>query len=401
MADVLDNFFKDEINRLADAGLLRRMWTVSEVSGRNIVAGGRRYLAFASNNYLGLAQDERLVEGARKAAEKYGAGSTASRLVVGNLEIHEEFERKTAAFKKKDACLLFPTGFQANVGLFPAIFGQDDIIISDSRNHASMIAGMQLSRAGIEVYPHRDVEAIESILKKLPKHRMCVIATETVFSMDGDIAPLPEIVELADRFGAITMIDEAHSTGVIGENGRGGESAFPELKKEIDIVMGTCSKALGSQGGFIAGSKNLVRYLYNVSRPFLYTTGLAPAACGATLAALDILENDPKPLAGLRTAVRACRLALEECGFPLPPHETPIIPVIIGDEETAVRIGKFLLERGMLVPVMRYPTVEKGRAMIRISVSAGHEKDDFEKLAAALLEAKERFNFENEDKVRK
>jgi len=385
------NFFEKEFQNLAGAGLLRKMRTVTEMRGKTIVADGREYLAFASNNYLGLARDPRLADGAKKAIKKFGSGSTASRLVAGNLEIHDELERRTARFKNREACLVYPSGFQTNIGLFPALFGGQDIIVSDSKNHASMIAGAALSNARIEVYPHLDVEELERILGALPSRRMCAIATDSVFSMSGDVAPLDEITRLAKYHGAITMIDEAHATGVMGEGGRGCEAAFENLSEPVDIVMGTYSKALGSQGGFICGSEDLIKYLYNSSRAFLYTTGLAPAACGAAIAALDIIENDPEPLGRLRAAVSVCRAKLKENGFGLPPHETPIIPVIIGKEEEAVKVGDFLLEKGLLAPVMRYPTVERGRAMLRVSVSALHEEEDFDRLVGARREARDRF----------
>jgi 8-amino-7-oxononanoate synthase len=387
------NFFEKEFQNLAGEGLLRKMRTVTEMRGKTIAADGREYLAFASNNYLGLARDPRLAEGAKKAIKKFGAGATASRLVTGNLEIHEELERRTARFKGKEACLVYPSGFQANVGLFPALFAGEDIIVADSMNHASMIAGARLSNAQIEVYPHLDVEALERILGALPSRRMCAIATDSVFSISGDVAPLDAVTRLAKHCGAITMIDEAHATGVMGEGGRGCETAFEDLSEPVDIVMGTYSKALGSQGGFICGSKDLIKYLYNFSRAFLYTTGLAPAVCGAAIAAIDVIENDPMPLKRLRAAIATCQAKLKENGFELPPHETPIIPVIIGAEEAAVKVGGFLREKGILAPVMRYPTVERGRAMIRVSVSALHEEEDFDRLVGALVEARDRNRF--------
>jgi len=393
MGRKFDDFFEKEFQNLAEAGLLREMRTVSEVREKTVVADGREYLAFASNDYLGFARDPRLADGAKKAIKNFGSGATASRLVAGNLEIHEELERRTARFKNSEACLAYPSGFQANVGLFPALFGEEDIIVSDSGNHASMIAGARLASARIEVYPHLDMEALKRILDALPAHRMCVIATDSIFSMSGNVAPLDEITRLAKHHGAITMIDEAHATGVLGEGGHGAESAFENLAEPVDIVMGTYSKALGSQGGFVTGSKDLIRYLYNTSRAFLYTTGLAPAACGASIAAIDILENDPGPLKRLRAAVAACRAKLDENGFELPGHETPIIPVTIGEAETALKVGEYLQDKGLLAPVMRYPTVERGKAMLRISVSALHEEEDFDKLVGALAEAREKYGF--------
>jgi 8-amino-7-oxononanoate synthase len=387
------NFFEKEFQNLAGAGLLRKMRTVTEMRGKTVAADGREYLAFASNDYLGLARDPRLAEGAKKAIKEFGAGSTASRLVAGNLEIHEELERRTARFKNREACLVYPSGFQANIGLFPTLFDENDIIVSDSHNHASMIAGIQLSKARVEIYPHLDMGALERTLDTLPPRRMCVIATESVFSMEGDVAPLDDIARLAKHYGAITMIDEAHATGVMGEGGRGCEAAFENIAEPVDIVMGTYSKALGSQGGFICGGKDLIKYLYNSSRAFLYTTGLAPAACGAAIAAIDVIENDPMPLKRLRAAIATCRAKLKENGFEPPPHETPIIPVTIGAEEAAVKAGDFLLEKGILAPVMRYPTVERGRAIIRVSVSAPHEEEDFDRLVGALVEARDRFDF--------
>lgn len=380
MTKRLDDLCSDFLGRARRDGLTR------ELRLSALINGG---VSFASNDYLGLSTHPRVIEAARIAAGKYGSGSRASRLLSGNLEVHEELESILASFKGREAALAFVSGYSANLGTIPAIVGKGDVVFSDASNHASIIDGIRLSGARAVVYEHLDMADLESKLKKERGGGRALVVTDTLFSMEGDLAPLGEIVGLAEKFDALTMIDDAHATGVIGETGRGGEERFG-VTGRVDAVMGTMSKALGSQGGFVAGSEKLRQLLVNSSRSFIYSTGIAPAAAASATEAIRILKEDDSLLKGLRENISYFKSLLCETGFPVKGEGTPIFLLTLGDERKAVEAGERLLDAGIYVPPVRYPTVPRGKAALRISLSAKHARSDLERLAALLKEVIER-----------
>ena len=383
------DFIDDELRRLAEAGLERRLVAVTTRQGRTVEVAGRTLLSFCSNDYLGLAGDPRLAKAAAEALERYGLGSAASRLVSGNMTLHETLEARLAEFKGTEAAILFCTGYAANLGTIPALVGRGDLVVSDRLNHASIIDGCRLSGATLRVYAHCEVEGLERILKRGSRFRRRLVVTDTVFSMDGDVAPLAEIVEVAARHDAMVMVDEAHATGVLGETGRGAAEALG-VSDRIDIQMGTLSKGLGALGGYVAGSARLIEFLRQRARSFIYSTAPPVAVCAAVLAALDVVEADPGRRRRCLDLARHLRNLLSESrpgllapvGGPL----TPIIPVVVGDPQRACRIAEALFERGFLVRAIRPPTVPAGTSRLRISVTAAHTREDVQALAGALDE---------------
>ena len=346
-------FIEEELKQLKDSGLYRSLKTIEK---------GKKYINFCSNDYLGLSRHPKVKEKAIEIIREFGFGAGSSRLISGNSIIHEELEKRIAKLKKREAAIVFPTGYMANLGAITALVGEGDAVIIDRLDHASIIDACRLSKAKLQVYPHKDLAALEKILKRSDKFKKCLIVTDTVFSMDGDIAPLAEISRLAKRFNAMFMTDDAHATGVI------------DLANPADIVMGTLSKAIGSLGGFIAGSAKLIDYLRNKARSFIYTTALPPAACAASIAAIEIIEKEPERIERLRMNSR------------LLGSETPIIPIIIGDAGKTMEISGKLFESGIFVPGIRPPTVPEGEARLRITVTSEHTKEDIECLASLLRE---------------
>lgn len=366
-------FIDEELELLKGTGLYRKLRTIEKTDGRTIVIDGKPYLNFCSNNYLGLANHPAVVAAAKEAIEIFGAGSGASRLISGNFSIHDKLERKIAEFKKREAAIVFTTGYTANLGIVSALLDEKDTVIIDRLNHASTIDACKLTRAKLQVFPHRDMPALEKILVKSQNFNKRLIITDSVFSMDGDLAPLPEILELAKRHKSLVMIDEAHATGVIGATGRGLEEYFGVMG-ETDIVMGTLSKAIGSLGGFVAGPRNLIDYLRNKSRPFIYTTALPAPSAAAALAALEVIEKDNKLLDKLRMNLRSFSSSV------------PIIPIILGSAEKTLEISDKLFARGILLSAIRPPTVPKGKSRLRLTVCAKHTKEDLDCLASSLRE---------------
>jgi glycine C-acetyltransferase len=343
---------------------------------------GRDVINLASNNYLGLAAHPRLKEAAARAAMDLGAGSGAVRTIAGTMTLHEELERRFAEFKGAEAALMFQSGFTANSGTVAAILAKEDVIVSDQLNHASIIDGARLSRAEIKVFPHKDAEAADALLteSKAPGRRQLLI-TDGVFSMDGDIAPLPALVEVAEKHGAIMMIDDAHASGVLGEGGKGTVSHFGIDPARVDIQVGTLSKAIGVLGGFIAGPSNLIRWLVNRGRPFLFSTSAPPPVAAACIAALDVIRDEPDRLERLRSNTGFFKSGLHGLGFDTGESETPITPVIAGEETKAVELSALLWEEGVFTPAIVFPTVAKGRSRVRTIVTADHTEED---LAQAL-----------------
>ena len=365
-------------------GLDRRLVAFEGATPGRLTLDGRSLLNFASNDYLGLASDPRVIEAAASASRIHGWGSGASPLVSGWREPHEALASALADFEKTQAVALFPSGFAANLGTIVALVGPGDAVYLDRLNHACLVDGARLSKAKLRVYPHNDLNRLETILSRdRGKFRRSMIATDGVFSMDGDLAPLRDLADLADRFGAMLLVDEAHGTGVFGENGRGA-SEYHGVSDRVDIKVGTLSKALGSVGGFVAGSRRLVDWLIHRARPLVYSTGLPASAAAAASQALEILQNEPwrrSRLAELSTMFREALPALE---WPEPAMGGPIVPVIVGDPGRALELASRLRDRGCLVPAIRPPTVPEGTARLRISLTAAHTPEDLQGLREAL-----------------
>lgn len=375
MGRALDHL-KDELAKLERDGLLLHPRTLEGPTGARARFDGRDVINLASNNYLGLANHPRLNDAASTAARDFGAGSGAVRTIAGTMTMHEELERRFADFKHADAALMFQSGFVSNAGTVAAILSKEDVIVSDQLNHASIIDGARLSRAEIKVFPHKDVGAADASLAETARPgRRQLLITDGVFSMDGDIAPLPELVEIAERRGAIMMIDDAHASGVLGTGGAGTVDHFG-LHGRVDIQVGTLSKAIGVLGGFIAGPRHLIEWLQNRGRPFLFSTSAPPAVVAACLAALDVIRDEPDRLARLWSNTELFKAGLHDLGFDTGESQTPITPVITGDEERTQAFARRLFEEGVFCPAIVFPTVGRGRARVRTIVTADHTSED-------------------------
>jgi glycine C-acetyltransferase len=370
------DYLKDQLAELARAGSAIHPRTLESEQAPRARFDGRDVINLASNNYLGLAAHPRLKEAAAKAAMRYGAGSGAVRTIAGTMTLHRELEKRFAAFKGAEDAIMFQSGFTANSGTVGAILTREDVIVSDQLNHASIIDGARLSRAEIKVFPHKDVEAADRLLEETRrKDRRQLLITDGVFSMDGDIAPLPGLVEVAEKHGAIMMIDDAHASGVLGQNGRGTVDHFG-LHGRVDIQVGTLSKAIGVLGGFIAGPSHLIEWLVNRGRPFLFSTSAPPGATAACIAALDILEEEPERVDRLWDRTRFFKEGLRSLGYDTGESETPITPVIAGEDQKAQDLSRLLWEEGVFTPPIVYPTVARGSARVRTIITSEHTEDD-------------------------
>ena len=367
-------YLTEQLQEWRKAGTFQRLRELQSPCEPVCRFDGREVINLASNNYLGLANHPKLVEAAIDAARRYGAGSGAVRTISGTMSIHLELERRIAAFKRVEACVVFQSGFAANAGTVSAILGPEDHIVSDELNHASIIDGCRLSRAKIHVFPHRDAARAGEILAGLssvPGHKLLI--TDGVFSMDGDIGPLPALVEAAERHGAIMMIDDAHSSGVLGSHGRGTVDHFG-LHGRVPVQVGTLSKAVGVLGGYVCGSRDLIDFLYHRARPFLFSTSHPPAVAAACLAAFEILENEPERVATLWENTRYFKDALRQAGFDTGHSETPIAPIMVGEAAAAHGFSRALFEEGLYATGIGFPTVPKGKARIRTIVTATHTR---------------------------
>lgn len=362
-----------ELQQWRAAGLYRSLRRVDSPQGLCIRMGGRSLLNFSSNDYLGFANDPVLKRALYGGVGEWGVGAGASRLLCGNLAPYEELERKLALLKRREAAVVFSSGYAANVGTISALVGEKDVVILDKLNHASIIDGARQSGATVRVYPHKNMRKLREILSQCARFRRRLVVTETVFSMDGDIAPLEEIVALKDRFDAWLMTDEAHATGVFGPSG-GGVAQELGLHERVDVSVGTLSKALGCVGGFVTGSGVLIEYLRNRARSLIYSTALPPAICAAAAAAVDLVMSD-------QGAHRRARLWEN---IRLLGAQSAIWPVVVGDEQRAVELSRKLEERGLFVPAIRYPTVPRGKARLRVSVTAAHTLDQITQLQHEL-----------------
>jgi glycine C-acetyltransferase/8-amino-7-oxononanoate synthase len=377
------DFINKELETLRRRALYREFKTLDGAADRIVTLYGTTFLCFSSNNYLGLANDPRLVAAAKDALDEYGVGAGASRLVSGNQRIHRELERRLAEFKGTEAAIVFPTGYMANVGTITSLVGESDAVIVDRLDHASIIDGARLSRAKLLVYAHCDLGSLEQVLEQARPYRRRLVVTDTLFSMDGDIAPLREIVLLAKRYDAIVMADDAHGTGVLGEHGRGALE-HGACEGEVDVVMGTLSKALGALGGFVAGERRLIEYLRNTARSFMYTTALPAAMCAAALAAIEIVEREPERRAALRENVAAFKAGLRAKGYAADHSPSPIVPLVLGEAARALEKARELYANHIFVPAIRPPTVPKGTSRLRVSLMSSHTRDDLERLLSLL-----------------
>jgi len=380
------SFLNTDIDHLKEQGLHRSLRIIGSPNKPVFTVDGKDVINLSSNNYLGLTTHPKLIAASVKATEWYGVGTGAVRTIAGTMNLHEELERRLADFKHTQASLTFQSGFTANTGVLQSLLKDEDVIISDQLNHASIIDGIRLSRAQRKVFPHKDMDGLESVLKETQSARVRLIVTDGVFSMDGDIAPMPQIVDLAERYGAIVMIDDAHGSGVLGKNGRGTVNHF-DLDGRVQIQIGTLSKAIGSVGGYVAGDEILRDYLIHMARPFLFSTSQPPGVVASCIAAIDVLEQEPEIIDRLWENTRFFKEKLTDLGFNTGRSETPITPVIVGEAPQAMALSDKLFERGVFAQGIGFPTVAKGQARLRTIVSAAHTKEQLQQALDAIAEA--------------
>jgi glycine C-acetyltransferase len=385
-------FLDDELAALRKQQLYRPLRIMSSAQGPEATVDGRRVISFSSNDYLGLTHDPRMRAAAARAAQDYGAGSGAVRTIAGTMTLHEQLEAELARFKGVEAVLTFQSGFTANTGVIPTITGEQDLIVSDALNHASIIDGMRLSKAPRRIYPHKDVDALREILREASEkgrpdgsgpYRLILVVSDGVFSMDGDIAPLPGIVEAAEAYGAAVFVDDAHASGVLGRNGRGSVDHFG-LTGRVDIQVGTLSKAVGVLGGYVAGSQSLRDMLTQRARPFLFSTSHPPAVAAACLEAIRIMDAEPERVERLWANTRRFKDELRRLGFDTGASETPITPIMVGESGAAIRFSERLFEEGVFATSVVYPTVALDGARLRAIVTAAHTDEHLDMALATL-----------------
>jgi glycine C-acetyltransferase len=370
-------YLGDELDNLKQQGLYRSLRILEGEQLPKAVFDHKSVVNLSSNNYLGFTTHPRLREAAIEAVRKYGAGSGSVRTIAGTMELHMELERRLAAFKKVEAVVVFQSGFAANAGTVSAILTKEDAIVSDELNHASIIDGARLSRATIKVFPHKDVDAARRIMKELPAAQRKLLITDGVFSMDGDLGPLPGLCSVAEEFGAIMMVDDAHASGVFGKQGRGTVDHF-DCHGRVDIQVGTLSKAIGALGGYVAGTKSFIEFLYHRARPFLFSTSHPPAVAAACIAAIDVLEQEPQWMETLWDNTRFFKAGLKALGFNTGASESPITPVIVGEAHKAMDMSDRLFQHGVFAQGIGYPTVARDKARLRTIVEATHTRDDLQ-----------------------
>jgi glycine C-acetyltransferase len=370
-------YLDESLNDLRRQGLYRQLRVLDGEQAARTSIDHRHVVNLSSNNYLGLTTHPTLRARALDALQAFGVGTGSVRTIAGTMAIHMELERRLAAFKHTEAAVVFQSGFTANAGTVSSLLGRDDVIVSDELNHASIIDGARLSRASIKVFPHRNVAAARQIVAALPRYQRALLITDGVFSMDGDLGPLAELCDLADEFGCIMMVDDAHASGVFGRNGRGTVDHFG-LHGRVDVQVGTLSKALGALGGYVAGSKSLVDFLYHRARPFLFSTSHPPSVAATCIAALDVLENEPQWMERLWANTRFFKAGLEALGFNVGISESPITPVIVGDGSLAMTLSDKLFDAGVFAQGIGFPTVPEGKARVRTIVTATHTEDELQ-----------------------
>ncbi len=387
------DFIQTELNLLKDQGLYRTLRQVEGEQGPTLILDGQEVLNFSSNNYLGFANHPALGEAAKEAIDRYGCGSGASRLISGNMTLHTELEKKIAELKGTETALVFNSGFQANTGLLSTLVGEGDLIFSDDLNHASLIDGCRLSRAKTVVYPHCDLSRLEDELENAPPKGKRLIVTETLFSMDGDEAPLAEIVELAEKYNAMIMVDEAHATGVFGPNGAGIVAKLG-LGERVLVQMGTLGKALGGFGAYVAGSQALRDLLINRCRSFIFTTSLPPAVLATAIAAIDLLYKEPQLRVTLQNNCRSLKEGLKRLGFCLGQSQSQILPLIVGETHKCMAFSERLLQKGVFAQGIRPPSVPQGTSRLRITLMATHTQEHLHRALEVFEEVKGAMNLE-------
>ena len=370
-------YLSRELDGLREQGLFRSLRVLEDRQQTTAKFDGKTVVNLSSNNYLGLTTHPKLIERAIAATDRFGAGSGSVRTIAGTMRIHLELEERLAAFKHTEAVVVFQSGFAANAGTVAAILTKDDVVVSDELNHASIIDGCRLSRAAIKVFPHKDADGARKILKELPSGQRKLLITDGVFSMDGDVGALPALCGLAEEFGCIMMVDDAHASGVFGRNGRGTIDHF-QMHGRVDIQVGTLSKAMGALGGYVAGSRALIEFLYHRARPFLFSTSHPPSVAAACLAALDILESEPEIIERLWDNTRFFKSGLQRLGFNTGLSESPITPVIAGEGSRAMKLSDRLFEEGVFAQGIAYPTVARDKARVRTIVTATHTRDELQ-----------------------
>src|SRR6266540_882808 len=370
-------FLSNELTNLKEQGLYRHLRILQGEQLPHATFDQKSVVNLSSNNYLGLTTHPKLREAALDAVKRYGVGSGSVRTIAGTMELHMELERRLAAFKKVEAVVVFQSGFTANAGTVAAILGKEDAIISDELNHASIIDGARLSRATIKVFPHKEVDAARKIMSELPATPRKLLITDGVFSMDGDLGRLPELCNAAEEFGAIMMVDDAHASGVFGKQGRGTVDHF-NCHGRVDIQVGTLSKAMGALGGYVAGTRNFIEFLYHRARPFLFSTSHPPAVAAACIAAIDVLETEPQWMERLWDNTRFFKAGLQALSFNTGRSESPITPVIVGEAPKAMEMSDKLFARGVFAQGLGFPTVPRGSARLRTIVEATHSREDLQ-----------------------
>jgi glycine C-acetyltransferase len=370
-------YLTGELNALREQGLYRRLRVLDAEQKAHPSIDHRSVVNLSSNNYLGLTTHPKLRERAIDAIRRFGVGSGSVRTIAGTMAIHLELERRLAAFKRTESAVVFQSGFTANAGTVSSILGRDDVIVSDELNHASIIDGARLSRATIKVFPHRDVAAARQIVSELPRGQRKLIITDGVFSMDGDLGALPALCDIADEFGCIMMVDDAHASGVFGANGRGTIDHFG-MHGRVDVQVGTLSKAIGALGGYVAGSRALIEFLYHRARPFLFSTSHPPSVAATCLAAIEVLESEPQLIERLWENTRFFKAGLKNLGFDTGISESPITPVIVGDGALAMKLSDRLFEEGVFAQGIGFPTVAHDKARVRTIVTATHTRDELQ-----------------------
>lgn len=384
-----------QLDDLKRAGTYFKLRELDDAQAPVCTYDGREVINLASNNYLGLCNDKRLEEAAIRAVREHGVGSGAVRTIAGTMRIHMELEEKIARFKNVEACVVFQSGFTANAGTVGSILGKEDFILSDELNHASIIDGARLSRAKIKVFRHKDVAHCEELLKEIENEpgRKLVI-TDGVFSMDGDIGPVGELSALAEKYGAIMMVDDAHASGVLGRNGRGSVDHF-NVHGKVDVQVGTLSKAIGALGGYVCGSRDLIEFLYHRARPFLFSTSHPPSVAATCIAAFDILENEPERIDRLWANTVWFKQQLQTAGFDIggrstPASETPIIPLILGDGRKTMEFSRELFAQGLMATGIAFPTVPEGKARVRLIMTSEHTRPQLERALEILTSTAKR-----------
>ena len=383
------SYLTEQLDQLKQKGTHFRLRVLDDEQAPVCTFDGKKVINLASNNYLGLTTHPKLREAALEATRKYGVGSGAVRTIAGTMKIHMELEEKIARFKNVEACVVFQSGFAANAGTVSAVLGREDFIISDELNHASIIDGARLSRATIKVFRHKDVAHAEEMLKEVagqPGHKLLI--SDGVFSMDGDVVPLPGLCDLAEKYGAIMMVDDAHASGVLGRNGRGTIDHF-KVHGRVDIQVGTLSKAIGALGGYVCGSRDLIDFLYHRARPFLFSTSHPPSVAASCIAAFEVLEQEPERIEKLWQNTRYWKKELGNLGYNIggvntPASETPITPIIIGEGKLTMEFSRELFQEGVMGTGIGFPTVPEGKARVRTIVTATHTREELDRALEVL-----------------